>query len=311
MKNTLPPDVEQLIEQLTSPDFGQRIAAAAGLAVLDCRDESVRGALEDIARNDPDVFVLEEARYALGKLGFPKPEPAAKSLWEPEVAPDPEIPAAATTGEPYQAPAIYDVNEPIPGAVRSMEESRREKRWLLGLGIPMLLVVITCAGLFLFYLQKSLAEVPAMGPWPGVNVDPDYLVNLNLSAFGLESARIMDARDIPWSENLSYQKGSYREYRRGQVPIVAIWALRYSGRQAANSDYSAMEAWTKEAGGSYRSAYLNNVGIIHLGFSDYYSKMFWNDRWIVVIDAAAGTEYDPPVLVDKVRDVMAAHWRPE
>lgn len=291
MGHTLPPDVSELIEQLKSPDPVDRIRSIQGLSDLDCRDERVRLALEKIAWDDLELDVRSEARYSLGKLGFPVRPP------------DGFVPMG-----PADAPAVYGANKPVQGIVRANEESRREKRWLLGLGIPLLLLVFACAGLFLLYLQKSVAEVRAMGPWPATNVEPGDLVNLDLSAFGLAPAQITDARDQLWSSDLSFQKGSYREYLRAKVPIVAIWALRYTDRQTANGDYTAIEAWAKENGGSYRTAYLNNVGIIHLGFSDYYSKVFWNDRWIVVIDAAAGTKYEPQALVDMVRDVMATHW---
>ena len=131
----------------------------------------------------------------------------------------------------------------------------------------------------------------------------------NLSAFGLEPDKVTDAREQPWSSDLSFEKGSYREYDRARVPTVAIWALRYSDPQTANADYAAIEAWAKETCGFNRWANIPQAGIIHCAFSDYYSKIFWNNRWIVVIDAAAGTGYVPQDLVDKVRDAMAAHWR--
>ena len=41
MKYTLPPDIDRLIKQLKSPDSGQRVSAATGLARLDCHGERV------------------------------------------------------------------------------------------------------------------------------------------------------------------------------------------------------------------------------------------------------------------------------
>ena len=219
MEHTLPPEVYQLLEQLKSPDSGQRISAAAGLAGLGCRDESVRRALEDVARDDPDIFVQEQARYALVQLGFPKPEPTDKSLWEPEVAPVPQTPAVASAVEPYQAPAVSGVNEPVQGDVRSNNESRWQKYWPLLLGIPVLLLMITCAGLFFLYIQKSLAEVQAMGPWPAPTVEPEYLVDLDLSAFGLEPNKVRNARDHRVGIRRSpTRKGSYRDVQARKYP---------------------------------------------------------------------------------------------
>jgi hypothetical protein len=307
MEHTLPPEVYQLLEQLKSPDSGQRLSAAAGLAGLDCRDESVRRALEDAARDDPDTFVMAQARYALVQLGFPKPEPTDKSLWKPEVEPVPQRPAVASAVEPYQAPAVSGVNEPVQGDVRSNNESRWQKYWPLLLGIPVLLLMITCAGLFFLYIQKSLAEVQAMGPWPAPTVEPEYLVDLDLSAFGLELDKVMNARYEEWASGGSYQKGAYATYKAGNTPVVAIWALRYPDRKTASRDYSSMKE-TVSSCGAWKTANLGNRGIIFCGFSNGYSKLWWNDQWIISIDATSETRYLPATLVDKVRDAMAAHW---
>jgi len=85
------------------------------------------------------------------------------------------------------------------------------------------------------------------------------------------------------------------EYMRRQDPIVAV------GRSCiltAGSQWRLQPpwSWAKGTGGAYQTSLHLQVGIIHLGFSDFYSKVFWNDRWIVVIEAAAGTEFNPQVL---------------
>jgi hypothetical protein len=82
MEQSLPPDVHRLIEQLKSTDPVERMRSIQGLAKLDCQDESVRLALEKAAWSDPEVDVRSEARYTLGKLGFPVRAPAG---WVPPV----------------------------------------------------------------------------------------------------------------------------------------------------------------------------------------------------------------------------------
>jgi hypothetical protein len=80
MEQPLPPDVHRLLEQLKSRDPIERIRSVQGLAKLDCHDESVHLALEKAAWSDPEVDVRSEARYTLGKLGFPVRAPAG---WVP------------------------------------------------------------------------------------------------------------------------------------------------------------------------------------------------------------------------------------
>lgn len=74
MEQSLAPDIDLLLEQLKSSDPGDRRMAAAKLGRLDCRDESVRLALEAVAINDQDSFAQAEAQYVLEELGFPIPK---------------------------------------------------------------------------------------------------------------------------------------------------------------------------------------------------------------------------------------------
>lgn len=83
MGQSIPPDVDILIEQLKSPDPGERIQTVKDLAELDCRDEKVRLALENAARHDPDMDVRTEVRSSLAKLGFPVHSPEGEVPVEP------------------------------------------------------------------------------------------------------------------------------------------------------------------------------------------------------------------------------------
>jgi uncharacterized RDD family membrane protein YckC len=427
MKDTLPPDVDRLIEQLKSPSSFERVTAIAGLTILDCHDERVIQALVHVARNDPDKMVRGEAQSTISRLGSPIRPPdgwvsagTGEYDWRPDgyyiakatfwqrfaafildmiilafasgilssllgrfttpswlgmpleillilIYPLYFIWAYATTGQtigknilhikvvskdglplnwtqgiirtlgyiisgfPFYLGYFWSIwdaekqawhdkiagtyvvlayvdRERLLGLSNPALEHPRQKGWLLVLGILILLLVIAGAGLFDYFIEQGVSEVRAMGPWPGSDVSPEELVTLDLAEFGLEPDKIMDARDEEWISDASFQDGVYKSYKAGETTVVAIWALRYIDRNTASSDYAYLTEWAKSSCGFSKYAYLAGSGIIHCGFSDYYSKIFWNDQWIVVIDASTGTEYTPAVLVDKVRDEMAAYW---
>lgn len=104
MEQSLPHNVDRLIEQLKNPDSSQRISAAAGLARLDCHDERVIRALVKVYRDDPDRLVRGEAQYSISRLlGFPVRPPDGwtpaeleeKILTEAHMAaPTPETPTS-------------------------------------------------------------------------------------------------------------------------------------------------------------------------------------------------------------------------
>jgi uncharacterized RDD family membrane protein YckC len=77
METIFAPEIDLLLDQLNSPNAGDRRMAAASLGKLDCRDERVRSALEFVANNDQDSFARSEAIYALEDLGFPIPNQAS------------------------------------------------------------------------------------------------------------------------------------------------------------------------------------------------------------------------------------------
>jgi uncharacterized RDD family membrane protein YckC len=444
MEQPLPPGVDLLIEQLESPDSGQRISAIAGLARIDCRDERVIQALVKVVRDDPDRLVRREAQYSISILGDPSHSPddpvsagpvetssteyptpgstenrrlyngdkggvypskekaVEKHDWSPTnlyvakatfwqrfaalfldiiilgiasslvsrllgpfatslwltvaivvlmmlIYPIYFICAYSTGGQtigkkilgikviskdglplnwtqgitrslgytvsgiPFYLGYLWSIwdaekqtwhdkiagtyvvevyvdREYLLGGIDPSVERRRQKRWLLGfgLGIPSLLLLIGFAGIMGYFLQQGVSEIQAMGPWPGADVAPEELVTLDLSDFGLKPDKVMDARDEEWSSEGSYQKGAYVTYKAGDMPVVAIWALRYPDWKTASRDYSSIQQSASLCGGPWKTAYVGNRGIVVCGFSNGYSKIWWNDQWIISIDAYLG-----------------------
>lgn len=204
----------------------------------------------------------------------------------------------------YVVPASV-VIEPVLDNIQLTDIRRRQRRWLIGLGIPTILVV---AG-FLLFIRRGVAEVKEMGPWPSAEYSPQQVAAVDLSELGLQLVEILDPRDEDSWSGGSYRDGVRVTYTAGRTEIVAIWALRYADKQLAANDYTFWRAWATEGNcGAYKYAYWGSSGVVHCQFSDAYDKIFWNDTWIVEIIAIEGT-ITPGVLVDLVRDAIAAHWR--
>ncbi len=195
--------------------------------------------------------------------------------------------------------------EQLRGNIEPSEVRRRRTRWLLGLGIPTLLIA---GGLF-FLIWQGVAEVSAMGPWPGSEIPPKDLVTVDLSHLGLEAGQMQSARDQETWVGGSYEEGILITYESGTNSVVFVWALRYETTQAASNDYHFVIAAAEGFCGLTASASLGNTGMILCQFGNGYQKLFWNDYWIINIVAQEGAELTPDVLVNQVRDAIAAHWR--
>lgn len=186
------------------------------------------------------------------------------------------------------------------------EARRRQRRWLLGLGIPTLVLMFLGGA---WYVGR-MAEVRDMGPWPGPDVSPRKTVTMDLSHLGLKRGRIQYPRDEETWADGSYDEGVLITYESGEKSVVALWALRYGAKKTAGTDFALAEARTREKCRASTCARLNcwDTGVIHCKVSNAYDKIFWNECWIVEIVALEGTEFTPVALVDKVRDALAAHW---
>ncbi len=188
---------------------------------------------------------------------------------------------------------------------------RRQKRWLVGCGI--LIPSILLLGLvgFFVFIQKGVTEVRAMGPWPDPAVPLEKLVTVDLSQLGLKASQLQSARDREEWSGGGYDDGVVAEYESGEKSVAYIWMLRYGNEQAAGNDYRSIQSWAGITGNCGRSiyAYYGSSGVVHCQYSNAFIKTFWNNRWIVQIVALDGSNLSPVVLIDKVRDAVAAHWK--
>jgi len=193
-------------------------------------------------------------------------------------------------------------------ALETGEARRRQRRWLLGLGIPALLVMLGMGTWFFTLIQGGLAEVKKMEPWPSPEVSPSIVVRVDLSHLGLYIGEIQDARNVEWTSQGLYSEGTVVTYKSNGRDTVIISALRYNDKEAASDDFASVVAWVRENAGTSTWTTVGTTGVIHGEWSDAYSKILWNDYWIVDILALEGTGFTPAVLVDKVRDAVASHW---
>ena len=205
--------------------------------------------------------------------------------------------------------------ENLPGTAGVMlQQPKKSNRNLpilfIGIAIGALCLCSIIAGSWLFLIQRGVAEVTEMGPWPGAAVAPEELVKVDLSHLGLQARPIQNARDEETWENGQYENGVLVIYQSAAQDVVAIWALRYTSEQAAGNEFGSVRAWAEEGNcGFYTTAYFGNSGVVHCQFDDAYDKIFWNDRWIVDIVALDWTEFAPDILVDHVRDALSAYWK--
>ncbi len=196
------------------------------------------------------------------------------------------------------------------GILDPSKARRRQRRWLIGLGIPALLIMLFGGAWVVSFMWDSMAEVRGMGPWPGPDVSPRKIVTMDLSHVGLKRGPIQYPRDEETWAGGSYDEGVLITYESGEKSVVGLWALRYGAKETAGNDFALAEARTQEKCRVSTGAKLKlwDTGVIHCGVSNAYDKIFWNDGWLVEIVALEGTEFTPVVLVDKVRDALAAHW---
>lgn len=200
-------------------------------------------------------------------------------------------------------PAVSD-SEQLVGTVDLSAIRDTRRRWLAGLGIATLVVV----GGFAFLVRAGVEEVNQMGPWPPPGTEPETVVSADLSGLGLIAGKPMDPRAGGfWTEG-NYEEGALLVYDSGGVEAVLIWALRYPDLATASGDFLGAAEWAESNCGQWFSVNALSSGVIHCQAADAYNKTFWNERWIVDIVALEGSELTPDILIDGVRDALAAQW---
>ncbi len=209
----------------------------------------------------------------------------------------------------YVVPASLP-REQFQNAVDLAEARQTRKRWLIRLGIPTIALIIVGTGIVYYTINRNLDEIRQMGTWPGVGVLPQEAISADLSHLGFKQTQAQNPRDQPdWAEG-QYTDGSMLVYGTDTQDFVAIWSFKYNERQIASNDYHSIQEYVSDSQSCARNtyAYDSKSGVIRCFFSNGYQELLWNDKWIIMIMATAGTEYTPEDLADQVQDALAVHW---
>lgn len=212
--------------------------------------------------------------------------------------------------EPLQD--LQPKNLPVTADVISLQPKKPNRNLpilFIGITVGALCLCLIIAGSWLFLIQRGVAEVRAMGPWPGSDVAPEQLIQVDLSHLGLEAGQMQNARDEEtWAEG-RYEAGTFIAYELKGKEVVGLWALRYADRGIAAEDFTSVQTFAQLTCPVNIWAQWLATGIIHCSFSDAHIKVFWNDYWVVNIMALHGIGIAPDVLLDQVRDAISAHWK--
>ncbi len=197
------------------------------------------------------------------------------------------------------------------GVTASVPARRRSAPYVIGAFVGALAIGCLIAIGFLLLVQRGVSEVMQMGPWPAPNVPAKELVTVDLSNLGLDAGPVQNARAAGVWTGASYADGAFATYSSRSNVAVSIWALKYADGSVAARDFDVLQAQIAEPGTCGISTYasLGYSGVLHCQYSDAYQKVFWNDSWIVGVEALEGTTKSPDILVDLVRDALAAHWQ--
>ncbi len=188
---------------------------------------------------------------------------------------------------------------------------RRIAPYVVGALVGALAIGCLMAVGFLLLVQRGVSEVMQMGPWPAPNIPAKELITVDLSGLGLRAGPAQNARtDESWAGG-GYTDGVLVTYSANNRTVATIWAMKYPNGSAAANDFGIVQQWVAKPGncGLSTYAYLGNSGVLHCQYAHAYEKLFWNSSWIVAIEALEGTSKSPDVLVDLVRDALAAHWK--
>ncbi len=197
------------------------------------------------------------------------------------------------------------------GVKASVPPWRRIAPYVVGGLVGALVIGCLMAVRFLLLVQRGISEVMQMGPWPASEVPARELITVDLSDLGLRAGPVQNARsDELWGDG-GYTYGVLVTYSTNNRTVATIWAMKYPDGSAAANDFGIVQQWVAKPGNCRLStyAYLGNSGVLHCQYAHAYEKLFWNSSWIVAIEALEGTSNSPDVLIDLVRDALAAHWK--
>lgn len=201
--------------------------------------------------------------------------------------------------------------EQLQGTIDPGEAYQRRRRWLLGLGIPSLVVAGMAALAMLFFINKGVEEVRAMEPWPSAEVEPQEFFETDLAPLGLRMGEVADSRSGGlWAQG-TYETGRMAAYTYAGREVAYLWILRHESVEAASSDYQGAQAWAADVSNcpASRYAFFRSMGTVQCMYADAFDKVLWNDIWLIDIVAVAGGPQEPEILANAIRDALAAHWK--
>ena len=154
------------------------------------------------------------------------------------------------------------------------EARTRQKKWLIGLGLLSILMVLAgYAGLWT-PIKAGVDEVNAMEPWPAPGSNLEQVIAVDMSHVGLQ----MDG--FTWIEQ--YRHGQVA-FRSGENQVLGIEGLRFDSKDHDYGAFTFAADWAE--GNCRRYSYVNvaSKGVIRCDRGGVYVKNFWNDYWIVQI----------------------------
>ena len=122
-----------------------------------------------------------------------------------------------------------------------VEARRSQRRWLLGLGVPSVLIVTVAAIWIWFFFPVDLSEVSEMGPWPSSDAHASRTVGADLGHLGFAKG---DIERVPVGAKPGlYEDGAAVTYFLTDQPVAAVWVLKYVEESVASQafDLDAMQ----------------------------------------------------------------------
>jgi hypothetical protein len=154
-------------------------------------------------------------------------------------------------------------------------------------------------------IDNSLGEIKNI-PWPPDSISAQVLAEVDLTNLGLNIGKVQDAKDVV-GESL-YIEGTYIEYHHNQTRIATITVLKYSDSSSASSDFSSFLTWAEATAPTRTTFHWLNRGFMHLTWNNGYTKILWNDKWIVEVLALEGTNMKSNALLDEIIKEISTYW---